>query len=62
MTKNIDLREFVAFEATGTDCQGRRNKCRRAPLGYLQGLNYWTKSVWGVLPNGRRKLLYRVLN
>jgi hypothetical protein len=58
----IDITPYVAFEATGTDRQGRRNPCRRAPLAYLRGLNYWTKTVWGILPDGRRKRLYTVVN
>jgi hypothetical protein len=62
MSEAIDLTPYVAFEATGTDSQGRRNPCRRAPFSYIRGLNYWTKSVWGILPSGKRKLLYRVTN
>ena len=62
MNETIDISPYVAFEATGTDLKGRRNPCRRAPLAYLRGLNYKTKSVWGILPSGKRKLLYRVFN
>lgn len=56
----IDLTPYVAFEATGTDRAGRRNPCRRAPLAYLKGLNYATKTVWGILPSGQRRRLYTV--
>ena len=62
MTQTIDIAPYIAFEATGTDCRGRRNPRRRAPLAHIQGLNYWFKTVWGVLPNGKRKVLYRVYN
>lgn len=58
----IDITPYVAFEATGTDRQGRRNPKLRSTLQHIQGMNYWTKSVWGILPNGKRKLLYRVTN
>ena len=58
----IEISPYIAFEATGTDRQGRRIPCRRAPLAYLRGLKYGTKSVWGILPSGNRKLLYRVVN
>lgn len=58
----IDLTPYVAFEATGIDRDGRRNPCRRGSFHYLRGLNYWMKSMWGILPDGRRKLLYRVYN
>lgn len=61
-SNEIDISPYVAFEATGTDRHGRRNKKVRANLQYIQGLNYWTKTVWGVLPNGKRKVLYRVWN
>ena len=60
--QTIDLTPYVAFEATGVDRNGRRNSPYRGPLAYIRGLNYWRKSVWGILPNGRRKLLYRVYN
>lgn len=59
---DIDLSPYVDFVITGTDAQGRRNPPRRGSFHYLQGFNYWTKSMWGVLPNGKRKLLYRVWN
>lgn len=58
----IDITPYVAFEATGTNRQGRRNLKRRGPLAYIRGLNYWSKTVWGILPNGQRKRLYTVRN
>lgn len=59
----IDLTPCIAFECTGTDRRGRRNPRRRSSsYTTIRGYNYWMKSVWGVLPNGKRKLLYRVYN
>ena len=58
----LDLSPYVNFTITGTDRQGRRIPARSGSFLYLRGFNYWTKSMWGVLPNGKRKLLYRVVN
>ena len=62
MSDIIDISQYVAFEATGLDAKGRRNTAVRAPLWYIKGLNYWFKTVWGILPNGKRKRLYTVSN
>jgi hypothetical protein len=51
---------FIAYEATGTDLRGRRNPVRRGSFIHLQGLNYAYKTIWGILPNGKRKLIYIV--
>jgi len=63
MSNEIDLSPYVAFVATGTDREGKRNKPYRSKQYLMvRGQNWWTKSVWGILPSGKRKLLYRVVN
>ena len=54
---------FVEFHVTGIDARGRRFKKRVFRSFYAANMiNLWEGSVWGVLENGRRKLLKRVYN
>ena len=54
---------FVEFHVTGVDVRGRRFKKKVFQSFYAASMiNLWKGSVWGVLENGRRKLLKRVYN
>ena len=52
---------FAEFHVTGVDVRGRRFKKKVFRSFYAANMiNLWEGSVWGVLENGRRKLLKRV--
>tara|TARA_S200000501_G_C20621934_1_gene655018 strand:+ start:78 stop:248 length:171 start_codon:yes stop_codon:yes gene_type:complete len=54
---------FVKFHVTGTDVSGKRFKRMSFSSFHAANMiNLWEGSVWGVLENGRRKLLKRVYN
>ena len=54
--------EFVLYHITGLDFRGRRFKIVTAHAMHAQGFNIYNGSIWGVLPNGKRRLLCRVYN
>lgn len=60
----VDLKDYVSFDVTGVDMWGRRFRMTYnsdKPGFYTAfGINLFKGSVWGVLPNGTRKLLRRV--
>lgn len=67
MKDNVNLGDFVKLVVTGKTY--RDNK--RFSLTYSNdisgrltafGINLWNGSIWGVLPNGKRKLVKRVCN
>ncbi len=56
------MNNFVRYEITGVDRYGKRFKLTTSNVIHAQGINLWNGSKWGVLPNGKRKLLVRVYN
>jgi len=60
----IDVAQYVKFVVTGTTVYGKRFRKQFDGSAHLYtfGINLWNGSVWGVLPNGKRKLLKRASN
>ena len=50
------------FDVTGELVNGGKFKHHYTMIGMAMAINLWRGSVWGVLPNGTRKLLKRVYN
>jgi hypothetical protein len=60
----IDITPYDMFKITGTRRDGKRNPPRQnVSIRYLQGFNYWTKTMWGrESATGKWRVLYRVAN
>lgn len=58
------MEKFNGFHVTGVTTDGRRFRQNYSKEGawVAFGVNLWRGSVWGVLPDGKRKLLKRVYN
>lgn len=59
-----ELKKYVSLHVTGIDRAGKRFKFEydttNGGIMTAFGINLWSGSVWGVKPNGKRKLLKRV--
>lgn len=53
---------YTAFIVTGKTTSGKRFKLTYRNALSAFGINLWRGSVWGLLPNGKRKLLKRIMN
>ena len=58
----INPKEYVIFHVTGKTVNGTRFRIECNGLFWAMGINLYTGSVWGVRPDGTRKLLKRVYN
>lgn len=62
----MTLKDFVRFNVTGTDKNGKRFKSVYSGTanGYVtaNNINLYKGSLWGVLPSGKRILLKSVVN
>ena len=58
----MSIKDFVKFQVTGLTWRGKRFRLTYSEPHMAFGINLWNGSIWGVLPNGRRKLLKRVYN
>ena len=54
--------KYTSYIVTGVDRDGRRFKKQYSEPRWAFGINLWRGSVWGMLKNGKRKLLRRVYN
>ena len=52
--------QYIEYQVTGVDYSGKRYKVRTANLHYASGFHPYSGSLWGVLANGKRKLLKRL--
>ena len=54
---------FIKFEVTGTRRNGTRfKKMQFSSFSAASMINLWNGSIWGVMENGKRKLLRRIYN
>jgi len=49
----------VTYEVTGVDRNGKRFKICTDNHIHALGINLWKGTKWLVLPNGKRKILFR---
>jgi len=54
--------KYANYHVTGVLIDGRRFKTVTGNFYHAMGINLWRGSVWGVKPDGSRKLLKRVRN
>ena len=59
---NVNGTDFVSFVATGKDRSGKRFSIRSKNWLHITGINIWNGNKWGIMPNGKRKLITRVSN
>lgn len=54
---------FKSYVVTGiTNHTGHRFSIKTDNAMHAMGINLWRGNVWGVLPNGKKKLIKRVWN
>ena len=54
---------FIKFEVTGTFRNGSRfKKMQFSSFSAASMINLYSGSIWGVMKNGKRKLIRRVYN
>lgn len=53
---------MTRYEVTGVSVHGKRFKIVTTNYLYARGINLYRGSVWERLPNGKRRLLWRVWN
>lgn len=58
----IDPKDYVEYHVTGLTVHGTRFKRVYQHLGWAWGVNLYNGSLWGVRPDGTRKLLKRAYN
>jgi len=56
------MTNYIRYEVTGVDCQGKRFKIVTTNAVYARGINVWRGTKWGVLESGKRKVLTRAYN
>jgi len=64
--ENLDFRSYKSLDVTGVTTSGERFTYRYAnDYGgrmIVFSINLWRGTIWGVLPNGKRKQLKKVWN
>lgn len=57
------MREYIRYEVTGVDRNGKRFKTIRCrSLSLARSYNIYRGIVWGITPAGNRKQLFQVYN
>lgn len=56
------MNSYKQYVVTGVDRYGKRFRFTYNNAMWAFGINLWKGSVWGVLDNGKRKLLKRAYN